>query len=213
MGLISQNKSNPLFTALDEGRRDWIDTKCPPTMIVRIGSPRSVKQPKSPPSLRTIPENESCLDDKCRSFVDLIDDPATLVRMERAHRSMRPFTRSLELDFLARIHTMHMAAARSVFHSVRCVAALQTKLLSEKVGENVQRGEALGSMHFETMTGDSINRSNILSSHFDEFGSATAVGADGKLYSCQYFRKKHTSRRHRHRQAASCGKQSRKPSN
>lgn len=164
-------------------------------MILRIGSPRSVKQLQRQPALRTIPEDESCFDEnsgrsnKCRS-VGIFEDPAALMDMERVHRNLRPFDRSLELDYLARIHVMRLAAAQSVFHSVTSIGALQAKLLSEKVGENIQRGDSICSMHKETMAGASVNRSNILSIHFDEFGSATAIGDDEKVYCCQYFRKR-----------------------
>jgi hypothetical protein len=44
-------------------------------------------------------------------------------------------------------------------------------------------------MHAETMHhAHAINRSNILSPYFIEFGYAVSVGDVGKLYSCQLFR-------------------------
>jgi hypothetical protein len=43
------------------------------------------------------------------------------------------------------------------------------------------------------MTGQSVNRANILSLNFDQFGSATAVGQDGKVYCCHFFRKSGSS--------------------
>jgi hypothetical protein len=170
-------------------------------MIIRMGSPRSAKQLRREPSLRTIPEDESCIDEsyldessgchggKCRVVED-IQDPATLISLDRMHRNLRPFERSLELDFLARIHATQMAASKSVVHSVASIGELQAKLLANKVGENIQRGDSIGSMHQETLAGASVNRSNILSIYFDEFGSASSIGDDGKIYLCQLFRQR-----------------------
>jgi hypothetical protein len=44
-------------------------------------------------------------------------------------------------------------------------------------------------MHDIAMTHYEVNRSNILSRSYTEVGVGTAKGADGNLYTCQYFRK------------------------
>jgi uncharacterized protein YkwD len=162
-------------------------------MILQTGSPRSVKHSTWQPPLKTIPEDESCGEwsfarvEKGRLVEN---DPVSLVNRERLQRNLIPFGRSDDLDYLARVHAMRMAAAKTVFHSVASIDELKMKMRSDKVGENIQRGDSVSSMHQETMASASVNRSNLLSMQFDEFGVATAIGGDGKIYSCQFFRKR-----------------------
>lgn len=147
----------------------------------------------TPPSLTVIPEEESCRDwtvNDSLNFKEFLDI-ACLIDLERSDRELAPFARSAELDRMALAHARRMASKRSVHHSVGSVVDLQAKLDSENVGENIQRGDSVLSMYRETMSSsNSINRSNILSDHFDEFGSALAFGKDGKIYCCQVFRKR-----------------------
>lgn len=159
-------------------------------MLLRSSSLRSVKQSRAP-SLSTIPEDESCRDWTLQQIeFEKHRDISDLVQAERARLHLRPFSRRIELDCVARLHAMKMASKGQVVHSVPNVQELKRKLAANTVGENVQRGDSMFSMHYETMVGeDSINRSNILSRHFNEFGSAVVHGSDGKLYSCMLFRK------------------------
>ena len=166
---------------------------------------RNVVKVSVPPVLMTIPEHE---DTSCRADYDCFDaalqqqqhnrqeflDMAQLVTHERAERRLPPFRRAMELDLAAKEHAQRMARQHSVFHSVSNVQDLQQKLGAPDVGENITRGDSVYRMHQETMSTvnnhNNVNRANILSEHFDEFGSAMAFGNDGRIYCCQVFRKK-----------------------
>lgn len=112
-----------------------------------------------------------------------------LVNKERRKRNLSLFKSSDFLNTLAQAQVVRMAESGSVFHSVGCIQELMLMLSSESVAENIQRGDSLATMHMETMKESTINRANLLSKHFNEFGSAVAMGKDGKLYSCQLFRR------------------------
>lgn len=116
-----------------------------------------------------------------------------LVNQDRRSIGLNPFRSSKSLDYLASLHVIAMTAKKSVFHSVSCVAELIQRLSSDRVAENIQRGDDIVVMHEKTMQQECINRSNILSTKFSEFGSAVASGEDGKLYTCQLFRGKSSS--------------------
>jgi uncharacterized protein YkwD len=166
-----------------------------------IGNLRSIKLFWRQPSLKTIPEEESVVEDEengtnlCGYNKAFCDDPAYLVALERHQRNLLPYQRSMELDVLARLHAHRMALHTAVFHSVHSIQDLQRRLQATVVGENIIRGDSVYRMHQETMSTptasvSSINRSNILSKQFTEFGSAVAMGSDGKIYCCQYFRRR-----------------------
>jgi len=112
-----------------------------------------------------------------------------LVNQERARRHLKPFRQSMSLNQLAAQHATAMCQSGTVFHSVASIEELMFMLPSTAVAENIQRGDCVAQMHRETMHHKySINQSNLLSPYFSEFGSAVAMGRDGKLYSCQLFR-------------------------
>lgn len=161
-------------------------------MLLRTTSLRSVK--RTAPSLSPIPENEICASAPKLSDLSCCRDLESLVAAERARWGLAPYRRRHELDRLAKDHAKLMATMATVFHSVSDIGALKKKLSCGVVGENVQRGDSIFSMHNETMSGkhDKVNRSNILSKHFTEFGSATVPGKDGKLYCCLVFRQRRT---------------------
>ncbi len=73
-------------------------------------------------------------------------------------------------------------------HSAHDIEELQQHLGSTRAGENVQRGEHPVQMHEFAMHHHPINRSNMLSDCFNEFGVGVATGSDGYLYVCQMFR-------------------------
>lgn len=156
------------------------------TMIQTPRSPRSVFR-----DLPVIPEDESCEE----TILHLesgngCQQSAYFLQEARRQEGLCDLLHSPDLDKLAQIHASNMANLGCVFHSVASVLDLQEHLDSDCVGENIQRGDSISLMHRETMTSvDSINRSNILSEHFDEFGCGVAIGRDGKVYSCQLFRK------------------------
>lgn len=168
--------------------------------MICSGSPRSVHQfRRERPSLKTIPEEETYSEEESRAehgpADTFLSNHAAWIAFERQTRSLPPYVQSMELTLLARVHASHMAAHQTVFHSVASIAELKDALECETVGENIIRGDCVLRMHQETMTSTStssssmsINRSNILSTHFNEFGSAIAIGTDGRIYCCQYFR-------------------------
>ena len=176
---------------------------------------RNVVKVSVPPLLMTIPEDEdasSCRADDydCFAFESAalqlqhhhhhnhpskeFLDMAYLIAHERAEHRLPAFQRATELDAVAQEHAQNMARQRAVVHSVSNVQDLQHKLGAPDVGENITRGDSVYRMHQETMSclnnNNNVNRANILSEHFDEFGSAMAFGSDGRIYCCQVFRKK-----------------------
>ena len=119
------------------------------------------------------------------------NDQVVLVNLERRRQGRHPLRSSSSLDDLAHRQAKSMAQSCRVFHSVSCIEELMLSLSSKYVAENVQRGIDVAAMHEETMsaTNETINRANILSKCFDEFGSGSAMGEDGRVYICQVFRK------------------------
>jgi uncharacterized protein YkwD len=119
-------------------------------------------------------------------------DPVTLINAERARLLLSPLVRNETLDVLAYRHAANMARKCDVHHSVERIDQLQHRLEHLIVGENVQRGDSIWSMHYETIWSNDIhcvNRANLLSAHFHQVGSATVRSLkDGKLYCCQLFR-------------------------
>jgi uncharacterized protein YkwD len=111
-----------------------------------------------------------------------------LVNSERAQLGLQLFQGSQSLDQLAERQAKEMAKLKRVFHSVSSIEELTLLLGSEVVAENIQRGEDFTAMFDETVYGTSINRDNLFSTHFTEFGSAAVLGCDGMIYSCQLFR-------------------------
>jgi uncharacterized protein YkwD len=138
--------------------------------------------------LFVIPEDKSCgslqISELSTSTVSLHG----LINQERQARDIPPLIRSTDLDKLAQLHANSMASDQKVTHTVSNVDELKHLLQSDRVGENVQRGASINAMHEMAMTKHKVNRSNILTSSYDEYGVAVAVGDDGNLYLCQLFR-------------------------
>jgi Cysteine-rich secretory protein family len=119
----------------------------------------------------------------------LFHDAVELVDKERAQHGLRPFRWSHSLSKLAAQQAQLMAECGTIFHSVSTISELIVMLSSSQVAENVQRGDSIRSMHNDTMHVDNvINRMNVLSEQFTEFGIGIVEGIDGMLYSCQLFR-------------------------
>lgn len=171
----------------------------------RLGSGGSPDHHRRCTSLESIPEcktleveiTRSCSSgsptsvlrmDRSKNYI-LDFESLVLVNKERRKRNLPLFVRSDFLTSLAQTQVMAMAQSGSVVHSVGTIQELMLLLSSESVAENIQRGDSLAMMHMETMKEHTINRANLLSKHFNEFGSAVAMGPDGKLYSCQLFRR------------------------
>jgi uncharacterized protein YkwD len=110
------------------------------------------------------------------------------INKERLRRGLKAFQESEYLTMLATKHARTMAKLNKVFHSVGSTNELKLVLHSEMVAENIQRGDDPIQMHEETMMGFSINKMNILSDVLSEYGSASVIGDDGKIYLCQLFR-------------------------
>ena len=102
-----------------------------------------------------------------------------------------------------------MAQRQELFHSAQSLNDLQDTVLSDKAGENIQRGSSVEEMHEQAMgtttalsssikdsvpqrnksvSANSSAAKNILGKQFREFGVGTARGSDGKLYMVQLFR-------------------------
>jgi uncharacterized protein YkwD len=111
-----------------------------------------------------------------------------LVNRERVFRGVAPLQRCRHLDDLATVHAKEMADQMDLFHSGTC-AEVQYRLKSRIVGENVQCGPDIRSMHTASMSMHGhTNRVNILSNQLNQFGMGTAKGEDGYLYMVQLFR-------------------------
>lgn len=120
-----------------------------------------------------------------------------LVNYEREKRRLLPYHRNVHMDRLARLHADRMAKEGTLFHSVQSVDKLQSMLyplpvtaqrkvansdennissLQFQVAENISRGESVRAIHNESMMHTNhMDRKNILSKHFTEFGMGTAV--------------------------------------
>jgi uncharacterized protein YkwD len=99
-----------------------------------------------------------------------------LVNRERMKRGLRPLTRNIAMDTLARDNAQAMA------DSAGC-----SPLKTTYVG-NVLRGESIRAVHRATMLNrEGRERANLLNPYFQDFGVGTAKGEDGMLYVCQLF--------------------------
>lgn len=99
-----------------------------------------------------------------------------LVNRERMKRGVRPLTRNIAMDKLAR------ESAEAMAQSAGC-----SQLRTTYVG-NILRGESIRAVHRATMMAkDGRERANLLNPYFQDFGVGTAKGDDGMLYVCQLF--------------------------
>jgi uncharacterized protein YkwD len=180
----SSHPSIRSVSSISNGSKKTTTTKDP-------GVPTSSISPSS--STSTTASASTCVLDEWNSQEELIVyDLAMLIDKERRQKKLYPLQRSPELDFLAREHCRTMANNGSVYHSVKTVYELQNKLSSPCVGENIQRGTTVCNIYRSMMTNPihTINRANVLSAKFTEYGSAIYIGkTDSKMYSCQFFRR------------------------
>ena len=99
-----------------------------------------------------------------------------LVNRERMKRGLRPLTRNIAMDELARSNAEKMAETGGV-----------APIPATYVG-NVLRGESIRAIHRSTMQNkEGRERTNLLSPYFQDFGVGTAKSQDGQLYICQLF--------------------------
>jgi uncharacterized protein YkwD len=99
-----------------------------------------------------------------------------LVNRERMKRGLRPLTRNIQMDELARKNSQSMADS-----------AGSAPIQATYVG-NVLRGESIRAIHRSTMQQrQGRERANLLNPYFQDFGVGTAKGEDGMLYICQLF--------------------------
>jgi len=99
-----------------------------------------------------------------------------LVNRERMKRGLRPLTRNIAMDDLARKSAEAMAESNGL-----------NPLPTTYVG-NVLRGETIRTIHRSTMLQkQGRERANILNPYFQDFGVGTCKGSDGQLYMCQLF--------------------------
>jgi len=99
-----------------------------------------------------------------------------LINRERMKRGLRPLTRNIAMDELARKN------ADAMSKSTR-----PNPLGTTYVG-NVLRGESIRSIHRSIMLQkQGRERANLLNPYFQDFGVGTSKGEDGQLYMCQLF--------------------------
>jgi hypothetical protein len=99
-----------------------------------------------------------------------------LVNRERMKRGLRPLTRNIAMDTLARDNADAMAGTAGC------------SLLKTTYVGNVLRGESIRAVHRATMLNkEGRERANLLNPYFQDFGVGTAKGEDGMLYVCQLF--------------------------
>ncbi|KAL3917166.1 MAG: hypothetical protein SGILL_004844 [Bacillariaceae sp.] len=99
-----------------------------------------------------------------------------LVNRERMKRGLRPLTRNIHMDDLARKSAQSMAESNGL-----------NPLRTTYVG-NVLRGDSIRAIHRSTMQQkQGRERANLLNPYFQEFGVGTCKGTDGMLYMCQLF--------------------------
>jgi uncharacterized protein YkwD len=112
-----------------------------------------------------------------------------LVHKERAQAQLPPLHRSAELDAYCKTHAKRMARQQVAVHSVQTADELHSIFKEAAyMGENVQSGSSLRTMHALTMKDDGASADNILGD-YNEFGAHVQKGDDGRLYLCQVFRK------------------------
>jgi len=99
-----------------------------------------------------------------------------LVNRERMKRGLRPLTRNIAMDTLARESAEAMAKSAGT-----------SPLRTTYVG-NLLRGESIRAVHRAVMLNkQGRERANILNPYFQDFGVGTAKGKDDMLYVCQLF--------------------------
>mmetsp|Transcript_5162 Transcript_5162/g.15029 ORF Transcript_5162/g.15029 Transcript_5162/m.15029 type:complete len:684 (-) Transcript_5162:386-2437(-) len=99
-----------------------------------------------------------------------------LINRERMKRGLRPLTRNIAMDELARKTAEEMAKSNGL-------NSLQTTYVG-----NVLRGESIRSIHRSVMLEkQGRERANVLNPYFQDFGVGTCKGEDGQLYMCQLF--------------------------
>jgi len=113
-----------------------------------------------------------------------------LTQQERARHGVELLQESPLLHSIAARHARRMANRAAVSHSVSSIKELQRALGAAIVGENVQSGSSLASMHWQSMEdANGVNRSNMLAPHYQEYGCGVArCKENGKFYTCQLFR-------------------------
>lgn len=99
-----------------------------------------------------------------------------LINRERMKRGLRPLSRNIAMDDLARKSAEAMAESNG-----------DNPLRTTYVG-NVLRGETIRSIHRSTMMQKKgRERANLLNPFFQDFGVGTCKGDDGMLFMCQLF--------------------------
>ena len=121
---------------------------------------------------------------------DFEDEDLRLLNRSRVIRKRDPLRRSGSLDALAQRHAERMAKLQTVHHSVQTVEELQTRLRSQEVGENVQRGKSIAAIHkYIISKPDSFLFTNCMSEKYDEVGLGKVIGKkDGLVYWVQLYR-------------------------
>jgi uncharacterized protein YkwD len=99
-----------------------------------------------------------------------------LVNRERMKRGLKPLTRKIAMDELARASARRMADTAGV-------SSFDTTYVG-----NALHGESIRAVHKAIMRNiDGRERANLMNPYYQYFGVGTAKGKDGMLYVCQLF--------------------------
>jgi uncharacterized protein YkwD len=115
-------------------------------------------------------------------------DTYSLMNRERNAQGLDDLHRCKHLDSLAMSHVNLIAERGMLGHSVDSLSALQEKLNSNIVGENIQCGQNENEMHLLALQAGTSSRHNIMRPSYKQVGVGTAMGEDGMLYMVQLFR-------------------------
>jgi len=118
---------------------------------------------------------------------DYISSNHVMVNAERINKLVQPLVRMPALDDIARSQAKAMAERGELFHSDPKGLVDQIHRPSNRLGENVARGDNTRVMHTAMMK-NVADRNNMIDRRFTSFGVGTAKAADGTLYLCQVYR-------------------------
>jgi hypothetical protein len=149
------SQSNRTAVASASPQKNFISKRRRHSLLGGIGFSKSA--PAAPPDLNTA------------------IDPYNLINMERTRRSLRPYTRNVKLDAIAKKASIQLAESAG------------SKCSPTDFYGNVGKGRDILMVHQRMMAQRGTEKANIISSRFKQFGIGMATATDGQLYVCQLF--------------------------
>ena len=113
-----------------------------------------------------------------------------LINKERVQRGRQSLQRNMYLDRIGQLQAKFMADQGELSFTCDTTIELEQLLNSSTVGENIQKGQDVETMHQDIMNHGRSKFHKIVNKNFVEFGIGTARGKDGTLYMVQLFRGK-----------------------